>query len=212
MLFAVSQDPQTSTAFGTMTGPTGFTQLAQQAAASWSRVTVWYKVSTGSEGTSYSASSSLTQSDMVGAMVIYRGSGTLSLGTPVTQNDTGSNTAWTIPALTTTQSNSWAIAIVGGGGNTAHGASTIFTTWNGGYSEDLDAAYNANYVSIGFAHQLVATASTVSSTSVTCATTDTSQSVVVELKETGGGSSASLSGSAGTTGAGSSPPTIAVPL
>lgn len=187
------QDPPTSGNYGTLTGPTGFGAALDSAnTTDWAKITLWGKVSDGTEGTSYTVSNSVGQSDTVAAvLIVYEdGGGSLSIGTPTTTVDTSSDTSWGYAGVTTTGDNSLVVIAVGGGGNNTHGSSAIFSGW-GSFTERIDSAHVSSYSSVGVGTQVVATSGTsISAGSITSATTDVNVGITVEVKVAATGTTA----------------------
>lgn len=184
ILWAVDQNPNSSGAYRTITPPSGFTLLTTIEADEWSKLHVYYKIAGAGEPSSYSGTWSGSLDSDASGVLILSADGALSVGTPVTLEDTTDNSTFDIPALTTTQDNSWVVAFLARGGdtNTFPGL-----TFNGGYTEQVDVG--GDWASIGIGAQLKVTAGTVAATNATVgsAETDTSIAIVVEVIETAGG-------------------------
>ena len=192
ILLFYEQDPAPAGAYGTLsTTDTMGTAKAQCSHADWSQLTMWGKISDGTEGTGFTVTSTVSQADTVATVLILYddASGTLSFGTGQTTVDASSGGTWGYPAVTTTSADSWVVIGVGGGGNATHGTAAIFSGW-GGFTEQIDLAINGAWSAIGVGTQYVATASTVAAGTITSATTDVSLGVGIEIIRTAGGGGA----------------------
>jgi len=191
ILLFYEQDPASSGAYGTLsTTDTMGTAKAQCSHADWSQLTMWGKISDGTEGTGFTVTSTVSQADTVATVLILYddASGTLSFGTGQTTVDASSGGTWGYPAVTTTSADSWVVIGVGGGGNVSHGTAAIFSGW-GGFTEQIDLAINGAWSAIGVGTQYVATASTVAAGTITSVTLDVSLGVGIEIIRTAGGGS-----------------------
>jgi hypothetical protein len=194
ILLGVHQDPNSSGVYGTLTPPTGFALVTSATVqkSDWGKLSVYSKVSDGTEGTNYSVSSSAAMDGMSVGVLIISGSdaSTPTPGTAATLSDTSSNTTWSIPDYTTANDNSWTVAFLGHGGNTSNAATAILSSFTNSYSEDVDVARTTashNWTSLGIAHRLQTTAGAVGTAQATSATSDTSLAIVIEVKEAAAG-------------------------
>ncbi len=186
MLCFISQTPILSANYQTIGLPFSLPAAAATVSkADWKRLALHVKTCDGTEGTS--AAFTWTGSTLDGCVigiVVYSGT-SLSIGTPVTTDDVSSGTTLTIGALTTTGTNSVAIAGAAAGGNTGNSGTTNFSAWPNGMSELLDLAINTEWAELGVADVSVPTPTTLSSGTATTTVSDTGVSIIVEVIESG---------------------------
>jgi hypothetical protein len=167
--------------FPTAYALTGFTQIGAAVRKQAAELTVWRKVAGGSEPTTYT----LTWSGIIGTfyniggtIIVYSGvDNTTPEGTPVTLNDGGTVTAWTIPALTTTAANSYDTVFISNGGN----ATPTLSGWDSSLVER--AEQSSDFATSGIASVARASAGVQAAANVTASAADSRAVMRIEVLE-----------------------------
>lgn len=183
---AILDGPTNPSTYATLSAPDGtWSLLASVASAAWGKSYLYRKVAGASEPSSYTFtwSAGTPFSDAYACAVQ---SGVASDGTPSTTHDSTSDTTFSIPAITTTANNSRVLAVVYTSCNDSN-VNGGFSSWGGGYVEKVDVNDGGGHqwVGLGLAYQDVATAQTISATSVTAANANPNTAIVVEIKASG---------------------------
>ena len=169
---------------------TGFTPMGNSANSTYNRMTLLGRIASG-DGDTYVITSwgSVDGSKTASVLIWQDADGDLPTNI-VTALDSGSNTTYSIPALTTAADDSVDLAIVGFGGNVSVGAAPNFASWGSSLSEIVDyatSAFGDYYSGLGIASAVRATAGTQAATSVTADTADVNTAFRLEILAAGGG-------------------------
>lgn len=185
---------------------TGFTPLHDSPNSTYNRLTLLGRIANGDGDTYVITDWGAVDGSKTATVLIYQDADSTLPTNIVSALDSGSNTTYSIPALTTAANASIDLAIVGFGGNNDVGAAPNFASWGGSLSELVDYATNAfgaYYSGLGIASAVRATAGSQAATSVTADTADVNTSIRLEIKAATGGGGTTYNQSAGGTLTGS---------
>lgn len=184
---AVSWIANSSAQFPSSYTLSGFTEVGNRDNGVFGELTLFRKVAGGSEPTTYTVTWTGGNFYNVSAscLVLSGVDTTTPEGTAVTQQNDTPSTTINIPALTTTENNSWDLVVVGWDGEASISvAGQQFSSWGDSLIERTDRG--EDYAGTGMSTALRASAGAQGATTVTSTTSQKSIVIRIEVFEAGG--------------------------
>jgi hypothetical protein len=185
VIAALVTSPASSGGHQTVTAPHSLSSTAS-VSGNWSRLLVYEKIASGSEGTSWNFTTGGNEDSM--ALLVFALTGVHQsdsiAGTPGTNTDSTSDVTWTCNEITTANANSWAIALIAGGGNNIIGS---LGTPSNSFTQLAALALN-RYAQIKGGYKAIASAGAVGNVTMTSDVADTSLGIMLEVREAADGS------------------------